>query len=157
MPLTLVLNSHHFLEGVFPGTIQELAGEEVVSQLFRAIRDNGHRILVTDRVDRRSIKREYVTELRRRGLEGFVPQLQVVFDQLESEDVVVVRSNVARINIPNLTVRHQIFLEDAVAARVHLFITQNEGWLRLNRDRQICPDLEIMNADQFVKIAGETS
>jgi len=152
MPITLVLNSYYFVEDVIPGTLQELAGEEGESQLFKAISRNGHRMLITDRGAGVSIKREYETEAIKRGLG---PQLVVVLDQLTAQRVAIT-PNVPRRPIPNLRGSHKIFIEDAVAAGVEYFLTEYGPWRRLDRDRRLCPNLRIVTARQFVRAVRAT-
>lgn len=103
MPVTLVLNSYYFIEEIIPGTLQELAKDTFESHLFQAIRNSGHRMLVTERGGRASIKREYQNEAVRMGLG---PQLIVVLDHLNAQGNMI-NSNVARRPIRNLGGRHE--------------------------------------------------
>jgi len=152
MPVTLVLNSYYFVEDMIPGTLQELASEPAESPLFTGIRESGHRILITERGARASIKREYDTEAVKRGLG---PQLVVVFDQLKAQGIVI-NPNTPRRHISNLGGRHRIFIEDAVAAQAGYLITQYQPWLRLNRNKQICPHVRIVDGLRFLRIARQT-
>jgi hypothetical protein len=151
MPVTLVLNSYYFVEDIISGTLQELASEPAESPLFTSIRESGHRILITERGARASIKRQYEIEAVKRGLG---PQLVVVFDQLKAQGVVI-NSNPPRIQISNLGGHHRIFIEDAVAAQAGYFITEYEPWQKLNRNKQICPNLRIVTGRQFVRMARQ--
>ena len=153
MPVTLVLDSYYFLEDVIPGTLQQLADEEVESALFRAIIDNGHRMLITDRGTRQvSIKREHETEANKRGLGR---NLAVVLDQFKIWGVIA-NVNVPRRHITNLGGSHKVFIEDAVAGRVQYFLTEAEGWRQFDRNRHICPNLRVITAQRFIRIAGRT-
>ena len=155
MPVTLVADSYHFIENVIPGTIQELANEEAVDELFSAISDNGHRILITDRGAARSISREYQAELKRRHLAGFIPQLIELIDQLRIRGTLIVRRDVPRHEVANLSGSHQIFIEDAVACDVDYLVAHNLHWNPPRRRGRPSLKLKIVDAWQFVTIASE--
>ena len=149
--MDLVVNSYHFLRDILPATLQKLNGQEIESPLLQAVADNGHRILVTDRGTRDSVKNQYAMEAIKQGLG---PRLVVVLDQLEAEGIVAIDPHVARRSIPNMRRPHKVFIEDAVSSGVRCFVTEYAPWLALNRDRQICPALTIVNANGFIRMAN---
>lgn len=143
-----------FLSMVSPATNPRDGDMESESLLLETIEKGGHTILVTDREsrgNRLSIKREYAVEATKQGLG---PQLAVVLDQLQNRGVVNVNTRLPRRLIPGLGTHHRVFIEDAVAVDVDYVVTEYEPWLNLDEDRNVCPNLRIVRADRFIRIAN---
>ena len=153
MPVDLVLNAHRFVEDVIAGVAEELSDQVVENQLYDAIKVGDYHILITERASGASIRGEYEKEAVDQGLG---PQLVLTLDQLKSRGIVET-PNLPRRSIPNLPGHHKIFIQDAVTAEVRYFVTENQQWLELDRHKQICPKLRIMNVRQFLRVARRSS
>lgn len=86
MPVTVVLNSYHFLDDIVPAILSEEA--EQTSQtsgvtqypLFEAIENGRHTIITTAKIR----ELEYFKEAEDRNLSAFLPQ---IYDQLEVKNI----------------------------------------------------------------------
>ena len=155
MSATIVVDAYYFLNEIFLAVVQGLAEEYSESELLDAITKARHKILVTDRATGPSIKREYFTEATKRQRVGFGPQLVTVLNQLR------VLALIVEPNLPHRAIhalgrtQHKIFIEDAVTSRAKYFVTKNKVWHRRDSNKRICPNLTILPAPRFIRIAGK--
>ena len=129
-PKRVVLNSYRLFRDISPQVIRELALEELLEadppsgdpELYRAIRQGGHKIVLT-----RRLRDEYSREATKQGLPGLV--LGTVIQQLLQQGLMIEpRLPGGRFPIPGIRQRHNVFPLVAIAAQADYLITENPAW-----------------------------
>ena len=167
MPSTVILNSFHFLDDILPELViffsrsenpppMDVDVDQSPSLLWQVIIEHRHTIVFSDRGERDSIKRQYSKEAIKRG-RG--PILAWVLDQLQIRELATVNitNRLPRKRIQNLPGPHPVFIDDAVTANAEYLVTDRGHWQALDRHRRFCPQLNIVDADRFIRMSDQNN
>lgn len=126
----LVINSHRFFRDISPGVLAEIgivensegADPESEPELYTAIKNGNHQIIITDR-----IRQEYIRETRKEGFPILL--VEPVIDRLKDFGLVIEPGLPGgRITFPGIPQYHNVFPITAILSKADYLITERDVW-----------------------------